>query len=211
MGCRLSLAAGRVRGACATSLSRPEVAQAWPQQRCGPRCPPQRMQQPGGSHASVVLFGVRCPQEHKPARLAPLFMPSAAWAPWAPGVPLPVSGKSAWRLHAREGVILGWKPVTVAPLERVCTPRPPPFLAPARRGSHRNSLPGSLCWDGLAGMAPPGWSGRESWGSGWWGAAVSSAVSHLPNVTLASGRKRVKEETRNKNLLRKNLNGCFWL
>lgn len=39
--------AGKVRGACATSLSRPEVAQAWPQQRCGPRCLPRRTQQPG--------------------------------------------------------------------------------------------------------------------------------------------------------------------
>ena len=75
----------------------------------------------GCSHASVVLFRFRCPREHEPTRPPPLFTRRAAWAPREPGVPLPVSGKvpkSVWRLHARQGVILGWKPMMVAPLER---------------------------------------------------------------------------------------------
>lgn len=155
---------------------------------------------------SVVLFRFRCPREHKPTRPPPLFTRRAAWAPREPGVPLPVLGKvpkSMWRLHARQGVILGWKPMMVAALEcgvHSFAPPAPASLAPAHWGSHRNSLPGSLRWDGLAGMAPPGWSGRESW-PGWWRGAASSPVSLLANVTLTWGRKRVKENTRNKNLL----------
>ena len=37
--------AWKVRGTCARCLSRPERAQAWPQQRCGPRWLPRRTQE----------------------------------------------------------------------------------------------------------------------------------------------------------------------
>lgn len=115
----------------------------------------------GCSHASVVLFGVRCPQEQEPTWPAPLFMPRAAWAPRAPGVPLPVSGKSVWRLHAREGVMLGWKPMTVAPLERGVHSSPPAFPGTRSPGVSpeqppRQSLLGWSCWNGPTGLVRPG-------------------------------------------------------
>lgn len=202
--------AGKVRGACATSLSRPEVAQAWPQQRCGPRCLPRRTQQPGFTRISRPVRGQVSSGAGTNAARASVHAKGCLGAPGPRRSPpslreirleAPCSGRCDVGLEADDGRTSGARCALLAP--RLS-------WHPLTGGLTGTASQAVSAWMVLLEMVPPGWSGRESWGSGWWRAAVSSAMSHLPNVTLTSGRKRVKGNTRN-NLLRKNLNGCFWL